>query len=262
MYIEQLITLITQIVSYYRFLSTDPGWQRNCDYIHTYKCVYVVVAYIGSCQHLAAGESETTLDQAGGQCYKINPSSWKSTSETMPTESNSLLAVHFCSNTFLFDENKLFPGSAQFSRFSIDLYINHASLLFVQQPLQIAMFNFVRFVSQQLSHKSESFYIVGRTNALEQNSYPPLSVGISINNRSRKIGEEKKSDDVTDPFRPFSAFQTNPNFLSQCRFAKVFVNGGSMLWSHFSAIFANFRRKIGVFLINQCCDHISAKNSM
>jgi hypothetical protein len=29
---------------------------------------------------------------------------------------------------------------------------------------------------------------------------------------------------------------------------------GSMLWSQFSAIFDNFRQKIGVFLKNQCYD--------
>jgi hypothetical protein len=34
---------------------------------------------------------------------------------------------------------------------------------------------------------------------------------------------------------------------------------GSMLWSQFSAIFANFRRKIGFFLVNQCYDHILQK---
>jgi hypothetical protein len=31
---------------------------------------------------------------------------------------------------------------------------------------------------------------------------------------------------------------------------------GSMLWSQFSAIFANFLQKIGVFLKNQCYDQI------
>jgi hypothetical protein len=36
-------------------------------------------------------------------------------------------------------------------------------------------------------------------------------------------------------------------------------NLGSMLWSQFSAILATFWRKIGVFLINQCYDHIFAK---
>jgi hypothetical protein len=33
---------------------------------------------------------------------------------------------------------------------------------------------------------------------------------------------------------------------------------GSMLW--FSAIFANFRQKTGVFLKNQCYDHNFCKN--
>jgi hypothetical protein len=32
------------------------------------------------------------------------------------------------------------------------------------------------------------------------------------------------------------------------------TNLGSMLWSQFSAIFANFWQKIGVFLKNQCHD--------
>jgi hypothetical protein len=31
---------------------------------------------------------------------------------------------------------------------------------------------------------------------------------------------------------------------------------GSMLWSQFSAIFGNFRQKIGAFLKNQCYDQI------
>jgi hypothetical protein len=35
---------------------------------------------------------------------------------------------------------------------------------------------------------------------------------------------------------------------------------GSMLWSQFSAIFDNFRQKIGVFLKNQCYDHNFCKN--
>jgi hypothetical protein len=34
-----------------------------------------------------------------------------------------------------------------------------------------------------------------------------------------------------------------------------------MFWSQLSAIFANFRRKIGVFLKNQCYDQNFAKTS-
>jgi hypothetical protein len=33
-----------------------------------------------------------------------------------------------------------------------------------------------------------------------------------------------------------------------------------MLWSQFSAIFTNFRQKIGVFFKNQCYDHNFCKN--
>jgi hypothetical protein len=43
--------------------------------------------------------------------------------------------------------------------------------------------------------------------------------------------------------------RTNTNIGAQGR-----LRPGSMLWSQFSAIFANFRQKIGVFLKNQCCD--------
>jgi hypothetical protein len=35
---------------------------------------------------------------------------------------------------------------------------------------------------------------------------------------------------------------------------------GSMLWSQFSAIFSNFRQKIGVFLKNQCYDQNFCNN--
>jgi hypothetical protein len=38
------------------------------------------------------------------------------------------------------------------------------------------------------------------------------------------------------------------------------ATGVTMLWSQSLAIFANFRRKIGVFLKNQCYDHILSKN--
>jgi hypothetical protein len=40
-----------------------------------------------------------------------------------------------------------------------------------------------------------------------------------------------------------------------------FVDQGSMLWSQFSAIFANFWQKIGVFLKNPCYDQNFAKFS-
>jgi hypothetical protein len=158
----------------------------------------------------------------------------------MPTESNSLLAVHFCSNTFLFDENKLFPGSAQFSRFSIDLYINHASLLFVQQPLQIAMFNFVRFVSQQLSHKSESFYIVGRTNALEQNSYPPFPLASQSIIVAGKL--ERKKSPMTSQIRfdLFRLFKLIRIFCLNVALQK-FSSTGGRCYDHI------FRRYLPIF---------------
>jgi hypothetical protein len=42
---------------------------------------------------------------------------------------------------------------------------------------------------------------------------------------------------------------------------KLTFNLGSMLWSQFSASFANFDEKIGVFLKNQCYDHCFSKFS-
>jgi hypothetical protein len=39
------------------------------------------------------------------------------------------------------------------------------------------------------------------------------------------------------------------------------VHKGSMLWSQFSTVFVNFRRKNWRFSKKQCYDHIFAKNS-
>jgi hypothetical protein len=45
-------------------------------------------------------------------------------------------------------------------------------------------------------------------------------------------------------------------FVNVIKLPKVNNDQGSMLWSQFSAIFANFRRKTVVFLQNQFYDQI------